>query len=250
MFPEISFLLFGYKFNFLTYSIFLGIGLLIFFYEFNKYSTTVPNSVDEINSVRLVVTLAFIIGFLGGSLFTFFYYFDVVTLFRTFSVMPGFLFGAIFFVIILKFLNIDVLKWSNVLIPFWCYAHAWGRIGCFFAGCCFGVETESYLGVKFENDFFKNEEFQHKKFHATQIYEAIVLFVLGFILKYRTKLLFRIPIFFIIYGMCRFFIEFIRYKFYSDPLNFFNLSLSQNLSILFIIIGIFYFSIKFSKIYR
>ena len=28
-------------------------------------------------------------------------------------------------------------------------AHAFGRIGCFFAGCCYGKETDSFLGVQF-----------------------------------------------------------------------------------------------------
>ena len=36
-------------------------------------------------------------------------------------------------------------------------AHAFGRVGCFFAGCCYGIETDSWLGVKFpqlENKVF------------------------------------------------------------------------------------------------
>jgi hypothetical protein len=28
-------------------------------------------------------------------------------------------------------------------------AHAWGRVGCFFAGCCYGKETDFFLGVTF-----------------------------------------------------------------------------------------------------
>ena len=28
-------------------------------------------------------------------------------------------------------------------------AHGFGRIGCFFAGCCYGKETDSFLGVQF-----------------------------------------------------------------------------------------------------
>ena len=240
MFPKITFLLFGYEFNILTYSFFLGFGLLIFYYEFNKCSKTISKKIDEINNVRLIITLSFIVGFLGGGLFIYFYYYGEIRLFRTFSVMPGFLFGVIFFILILKYLNMGILKWSNALIPFWCYAHGWGRIGCFFAGCCFGVDTESSLGVRFQSEFFKNAELEHKKFHATQIYEATVLFILGFVLKYRTRLMYRIPIFFVVYGLCRFFIELLRFQFNSNPFNLADLSLSQLFSILFIIIGFLY----------
>lgn len=49
-------------------------------------------------------------------------------------------------------------------------AHAFGRIGCFFAGCCYGKETDSFLGVQFP-------DLPHPV-HPTQLYEAAFLFVL------------------------------------------------------------------------
>ena len=49
-------------------------------------------------------------------------------------------------------------------------AHAFGRVGCFFAGCCYGKETDSFLGVQFP-------DLPHPV-HATQLYEAAFLFIL------------------------------------------------------------------------
>ena len=44
-------------------------------------------------------------------------------------------------------------------------AHAFGRIGCFFAGCCYGKETDSFLGVQFP-------QLSHPVY-PTQLYEAV-----------------------------------------------------------------------------
>ena len=49
-------------------------------------------------------------------------------------------------------------------------AHAFGRVGCFFAGCCYGKETECFLGVKFPH--------LRTTVHPTQLYEATFLFIL------------------------------------------------------------------------
>ena len=55
-------------------------------------------------------------------------------------------------------------------------AHAFGRIGCFFAGCCYGIETTSWLGIKFPNTI--------NAVYPTQLFEALFLFILTAILFY------------------------------------------------------------------
>lgn len=37
----------------------------------------------------------------------------------------------------------------NLLMPGIALGHAFGRVGCFFAGCCYGAVTDSALGVRF-----------------------------------------------------------------------------------------------------
>ena len=37
----------------------------------------------------------------------------------------------------------------SLLIPLVVIAHAFGRIGCFFGGCCYGRPTDSWIGITF-----------------------------------------------------------------------------------------------------
>ena len=43
----------------------------------------------------------------------------------------------------------DFIRHLNVLIPCVALAQGFGRIGCFFAGCCYGIQTDSVIGVSF-----------------------------------------------------------------------------------------------------
>ena len=44
----------------------------------------------------------------------------------------------------IKLLDILIIAPAAVSV-----VHAFGRIGCFCAGCCYGIETDSWLGVQF-----------------------------------------------------------------------------------------------------
>ncbi len=46
----------------------------------------------------------------------------------------------------------DFIRHLNVLIPCVALAQGFGRIGCFFAGCCYGIQTDSAIGVSFPVD--------------------------------------------------------------------------------------------------
>ena len=41
------------------------------------------------------------------------------------------------------------MDYFNLIIPEVALAQAFGRIGCFFAGCCYGKETHSHFGIAF-----------------------------------------------------------------------------------------------------
>jgi len=84
-------------------------------------------------------------------------------------------------------------------------AHGFGRIGCFFAGCCYGKETDSFLGVKFPD--------LPAPVHPTQLYEAAFLFALFALCSYLVlKKGFRhnMSLYLVAYGIFRFAIEFLR----------------------------------------
>ncbi len=84
-------------------------------------------------------------------------------------------------------------------------AHAFGRVGCFFAGCCHGMRTDSIFGVKFPRLPYP--------VLPTQLYEAIFLFLMFgvctfLLLRYKYKL--TLPLYMFTYGIFRFVIEFFR----------------------------------------
>lgn len=85
------------------------------------------------------------------------------------------------------------------------FAHALGRIGCFFAGCCYGRETDSWLGVEFPH--------LRARVHPTQLYEAAFLFLLFAVLSllvFVRRQSYNVPLYFIAYGCFRFGIEILR----------------------------------------
>jgi phosphatidylglycerol:prolipoprotein diacylglycerol transferase len=119
-------------------------------------------------------------------------------------------------------------------------AHGFGRIGCFCAGCCYGIETDSWLGVTFPG-------MDHKVF-PTNLFEAIFLLVLSIVLlllALKKNCIYNMPIYLISYGAWRFGIEFIR----GDHRGSFvgSLSPSQFWSILMFVAGVVYLVFLFVK---
>lgn len=97
---------------------------------------------------------------------------------------------------------LDVLSILPVCIA---VGHAFGRIGCFFAGCCYGKKTDCFLGVKFPK--------LSSPVHPTQLYEATFLFILFAVMFYLVmKKNFRhnLSVYLICYGIFRFSLEFLR----------------------------------------
>ncbi|AZT91176.1 hypothetical protein ELD05_11355 [Caldicellulosiruptor changbaiensis] len=114
-----------------------------------------------------------------------------------------FYFGVIgFFVISYILLKLFKVKKSaeiyNSVIPSLLIFHSFGRIGCMFAGCCYGKIVDWKLFNIFEI----------KRFPTREV-EAIFLFVLFLIMKYKVKSN-RVLLYFLSYPIFRFFIEFAR----------------------------------------
>lgn len=84
-------------------------------------------------------------------------------------------------------------------------AHGFGRIGCFLAGCCYGIETDSWLGVTFPG--------MTHKVYPTNLFEAIFLLLLSLLLLYmavKKHSDYSFVVYMIGYGLFRYGIEFIR----------------------------------------
>lgn len=112
--------------------------------------------------------------------------------------------------------------------------HAFGRIGCLFAGCCHGAETDAWYGI-----MMHTHEFGYAKVVPTQLFEAIFLFALFaicLILFLKKDFKHNMSVYLIGYGIWRFFIEYLR----ADDRGSFvgGISPSQFWAILMVVLGI------------
>ena len=132
---------------------------------------------------------------------------------------------------------------SNIMFDIWAICvplfHTFGRIGCFMAGCCYGRETASFIGVTFPEGGLAPAGI---KLIPTQLIEAVIdIFILiaVIIVLNKEKLrVYALPFYIITYSIMRFILEFFR----GDPDRGFIgiLSVSQCISILLIVISVVY----------
>lgn len=112
--------------------------------------------------------------------------------------------------------------------------HAFGRIGCLFAGCCHGAKTDAWYGI-----MMHTHEFGYAKVVPTQLFEALfllALFVICLILYLKKDFKHTMSVYLICYGIWRFFIEYLR----ADDRGSFvgGITPSQFWSIMMVVIGI------------
>ncbi|MCQ2771994.1 MAG: prolipoprotein diacylglyceryl transferase [Bacilli bacterium] len=84
-------------------------------------------------------------------------------------------------------------------------AHAFGRVGCFLSGCCYGKPTDSWMGVTFPG--------MSEKVYPTNLMEAIFLFILAgelIFLALKIDFEYNFVDYLISYGIFRFLIEYLR----------------------------------------
>ena len=56
-----------------------------------------------------------------------------------------------------RFKKADFLTYLDLVLPAVAFAQGCGRIGCFFAGCCYGRETESIFGIQYWQSYAKKQ---------------------------------------------------------------------------------------------
>jgi len=134
--------------------------------------------------------------------------------FGSINFLNGLIGGFVTFLILMKYFypydNKDIKKITNTIITGVVLAHAIGRIGCFFAGCCYGIPTESFLGVEFPYGH-SHLHYPGEAVFPTQLFEAAFLLILFFLMnKLHTFKNHEVKTYLIGYGIWRILIEFIR----------------------------------------
>ena len=131
-------------------------------------------------------------------------------------------------------------KLADLISPLIALGLSFGRIGCFFAGCCYGRETSLPWAVTFKNP--DSLARLNVPLHPTQLYDAVnglaIFFFLSWMSKRKTFDGQIFWLFVFLYSITRFFIEIFR----GDPRGFLFgdlLSTSQGIGILLAIPSLF-----------
>lgn len=147
----------------------------------------------------------------------------------------GLIFSIIAIVISAKVFKINLREYLLEFVYLIPFAHAFGRIGCFMAGCCYGRPYDGPFAVVFPEETFG---LAGVKLFPIQIVEAIFLFLISFIvfiIIIKGKSCFSLSVYFVLYAILRFILEYYRYDYVRGFM--FGFSTSQWISILIFVVG-------------
>lgn len=199
------------------YGLFAAIGFFAAYLLFKKRAVRIPLKEDEISHLMF---LLFISGILGARLFYVIWHWKD----QGYSQRPieallihkgglvffgGFLMACLALSIWCRMKHLSLAKVADTLAPPLALGHAFGRLGCFMNGCCYGKECKYFWGIY---PPFPPEVIG--PIHPTQLYEVAALLYLAFILIIIERMA-RYPgqialAYCMIYALFRFFIEFFR----------------------------------------
>ncbi|HAN20974.1 MAG: hypothetical protein A2Y15_03175 [Clostridiales bacterium GWF2_36_10] len=194
-----------------TYSIFMVLALIAAFICYKLTAEKIDRGKNSFRS--LIIIYALLGGAIGAKLPILIYNYKIlfsypenINLLISGKTIVGGLIGGFLAVFLVKRRFKIELKTGNDIAAPAAFGMAIGRLGCFFGGCCYGIESPQFLGVDFGDGIYR---------YPTQIYELIFdlgLFVLFLYLK-RTKELRPGVLFKYLlnaYFIFRFLIEFVR----------------------------------------
>ena len=239
------------------YGLLIAIGILACFLVLFEFSKRAGISNEYVDFAFYNGVASIVIGFIGAALWQgLFQYIEDVkngvpnpkfSLEEGITAIGGLSTGAITFIVICiifrKKYPYALTKLVAVAPMCMLVAHAFGRLGCLMAPCCYG----EYLGPNYVFGgirMYVNHKWGY--YVPTQLYESLFLFLLFTILSlllYKRNFKFALPVYLAAYGIWRFLIEFAR----ADDRGAFigNLSPSQTLSLILIVLSIpTYFILK------
>ena len=198
------------------FEILIGVGLIIALLGLDTEVRHWPKKTAD--QLFMITTVSLIVGVIGGNRVTtlllsnsLLEMADVGSRYSGFSFLPGLVCGGSTCLLLLWWYRLPVAASFSVLIPPLAIAHAFGRIGCFFGGCCFGTPTNLPIAVVFPPASPASIQFGFPvAVHPVQLYEAALLFGIWFITKRLMQTERRIATYFVMYGVGRFALEFLR----------------------------------------
>ena len=147
----------------------------------------------------------------------------------------GAVFGIILFAILFSFqFKKNLKELLYILMPTIPLMYAIGKIGCFFVGCCHGIEYNGIFSVTYK---YSNSVSNNISLFPIQIVESLLFFIIFiYIIIKHLKTQFNqkiMGISIILCGMTKFLLDFLRMSHQNVILSF-----NQYISIFFVIVGL------------
>lgn len=159
-----------------------------------------------------------------------------------FVLYGGIIGGILAAMVYCKYKKVNFFEYFDLAVPSVAIAQGFGRIGCFLAGCCYGRETDSCIGIMFHNSSIAPNGI---KLIPTQVFSSAGNFLIALVLLLYARKNRKTgkvgALYLILYSVGRFIIEFFRNDYRG---NVGVLSTSQFISLLILAIGIAMFFAK------
>ncbi|MBU0972223.1 MAG: prolipoprotein diacylglyceryl transferase [Proteobacteria bacterium] len=179
------------SFKLYTYGLFLALGFMAAVW-FSKRNARFYNTPDPvISDLFFVILLSAIVGArLLYVLINFETYrhnlLDTVKIWQGGLVFfGGFIAAVVAGLVLLKLKKLPIARTADIIAPGIALGHAIGRLGCLFAGCCYGRTCDLPFAIKFTNP--SGLAPLNLYLHPTQIYMVISNFILFLILMWLQK---------------------------------------------------------------
>ncbi len=201
-----------------TYGFMLAVGFAVGMWLALKQAKQEKISPAKLIDLFLWIIISAFVGARIGYIFTQWNYF-LNHPFRTFFARHGFAFYGGFITAFLvgiwyvKKSRLDLWRVADILAPSIAIGYSIGRLGCFFYGCCFGMPTNSWIGISFPED--SPAGLLGVPVIPTQLISSLVsvsiFCVLIIVRRYRKFIGEIFWLYVILYSVSRFAIEFFRY---------------------------------------
>lgn len=210
--------LFG-PFSVHSYGLCIALGVLIFVFLVRRHPLYRAYGLDDHFSVIMIIGSFF--GLLGGRLLHLISNGEsLLDISQWFSFWQGGLaiLGAIIGIIISVTIylvrhKIPVLPFFDLMAIYSPLLQSISRVGCFLAGCCYGIHTESWIGVTYTDSMSLAPLYY--PMHPTQLYSSAALLLIFIVMYGILQYLFKKPgqllfWYLILESTERFFIDFLR----------------------------------------
>ena len=162
------------------------------------------------------------------------------------SMFGGFVLAIVCSMAYLRLKKLNLWKITDLMAPSVMLGLAVARIGCFLNGCCFGLPTQSSLGVIFPPDSPAGYLFPDARIFPIQLVGSVMGFAIFAILllaeRFKNFDGFTFWLMLMLYSVGRFIIDF--FRFYEESMVFARIggvgfSINQALTVLIFIVSIF-----------